>query len=67
MTYTLFPHQIEGARFLASAPGTKGLFYGMGTGKTVTALEATKRIGGGRVLIIAPPIALPMWQREAEE
>lgn len=67
---TLFPHQERGAEFLAASPGTKGLFFGMGTGKTITSLEAAKRIRArkyqDRVLIIAPPIALPMWQEEAE-
>ena len=66
MTYTLFPHQERGAAFLTSEPGTKGLFFGMGTGKTVTALEALKRVKASRCVIIAPPIALPMWKAEAE-
>jgi SNF2 family DNA or RNA helicase len=66
MTITLFPHQDRGATFLASGPGTKGLFFGMGTGKTITSIEAFKRSIANRVLVIAPPIALPMWQREIE-
>ena len=66
MTITLFPHQERGASFLASAPGTKGLFFGMGTGKTLTSLEAFKRSDAHRLLVIAPPIALPMWAEEAE-
>ena len=66
MTITLFPHQDRGANFLASGPGTKGLFFGMGTGKTITSIEAFKRSDANRVLVIAPPIALPMWQREIE-
>jgi len=70
MTYTLFPHQERGADFLSQSEGTKGLFFGMGTGKTVTALEGVSRLYEKtgfwpRVLIIAPPIALPMWQEEA--
>jgi SNF2 family DNA or RNA helicase len=65
MTITLFPHQERGASFLASAPGTKGLFFGMGTGKTLTSLEAFKRSDAHRLLVIAPPIALPMWAEEA--
>lgn len=64
--YELFPHQERGAAFLAESEGTKGLFFGMGTGKTVTALEAFKRSNANRMLVIAPPIALPMWQAEAE-
>lgn len=62
--YELFPHQIKGAEFLASRKFA-GLFFGMGTGKTITALEAAKQVDADAVLIIAPPIALPMWQREA--
>jgi SNF2 family DNA or RNA helicase len=65
MTYQLFPHQIKGAEFLSSRKFA-GLFFGMGTGKTITALEAAKRVGAEFVVVIAPPIALPMWQREAE-
>jgi len=66
MTYTLFPHQEHGASFLAGEGGTAGLFFGMGTGKTITSLEAFRRSDANRVLVIAPPIALPMWQREIE-
>jgi len=57
----LFSHQKAGARFLAAAPGTKGLFFGMGTGKTLTALHAARAVEAERVVVIAPPIALPMW------
>lgn len=63
--YKLFPHQDKGAAFLADRKFA-GLFFGMGTGKTVTSLEAAKRVGSEFVVVIAPPIALPMWQREAE-
>lgn len=62
--YDLFPHQNAGADFLAERKFA-GLFFGMGTGKTVTALEAFCRCGAGTMLVIAPPIALPMWQKEA--
>lgn len=70
MTYTLFPHQESGAEYLATRTGTRGIFDGMGTGKTVTALEGVSRLYEKtgfwpRVLITAPPIALPMWQEEA--
>jgi SNF2 family DNA or RNA helicase len=47
-----------------------GNFSGMGSGKTLTALEAArlalKDELGGAALIIAPPIALPMWAEEAK-
>ena len=63
---TLFPHQIRGAAFLTEEKGTKGLFFGMGTGKSYTALEGARLLGAGnRIVIIAPPIALPMWQNES--
>jgi hypothetical protein len=57
----LMPHQITDARFLASRKFA-GCFNGMGSGKTLTSLEAAKLVGPSRVLIIAPPIALPMWR-----
>lgn len=66
MTVTLFPHQEKGAAFLAGEPGTAGLFFGMGTGKTITSLEAFKRSDAHRLLVIAPPIALPMWLEQAQ-
>lgn len=68
MSITLYPHQIQGSAFLASK-AFAGLFAGMGTGKTLTSLDAVRSVwaaeGALRVLIVAPPIALPMWQREA--
>jgi SWI/SNF-related matrix-associated actin-dependent regulator 1 of chromatin subfamily A len=72
MAYELFPHQTRGAAFLSNSYGTKGLFFGMGTGKTVTALEGAaqvdaKVVGDIRILITAPPIALPMWLNEAQQ
>jgi len=110
----LYPHQIQGAAFLSSRKFA-GLFAGMGTGKTLTSLEAVRRVwdkvdlgdvlntisptktpftdyvdgdmddfewpvitradpaapkpcpNRRRVLIIAPPIALPMWLRETRD
>jgi superfamily II DNA or RNA helicase len=67
MTRTLFPHQKTGASFLAGEPGTAGLFFGMGTGKSLTALEAFKISDANRLLVIGPPISLPMWQQEATD
>ena len=66
MSITLFPHQERGVAFLTSGTGTKGLFFGMGTGKTLTALYAAKKLPGKNILIIAPPIALPMWLDETK-
>ena len=67
MAYTLFPHQERGAAFLTSEPGTKGLFFGMGTGKTRTALEALIEADVLKALIIGPPISLRMWANEAAD
>lgn len=67
MTITLFPHQERGAAFLAESPGTKGLFFGMGTGKTLTAIYAARRTGFARAVVVGPPISLPMWVDECEE
>ena len=39
----------------------------MGSGKTRTALEAARLVTPDVVVIIAPPIALRMWAREAED
>ena len=62
----LLPHQIEDAAFLASRKFA-GCFSGMGSGKTRTALEAARLVGSECVVIIAPPIALRMWAREARD
>ena len=62
----LAPHQIEDGNFLASRfAKLTGNFSGMGSGKTLTDLYAKKLLGDGRHLVIAPPIALNMWQRES--
>ena len=75
----LLPHQIEDAQFLASKKFA-GNFSGMGSGKTLSALEAVNLViaGTGQVItdpnkipqplvcIVAPPIALHMWQSETE-
>lgn len=62
----LLPHQIEDAAFLASRRFA-GCFSGMGSGKTRTALEAARLVGAEPLVVIAPPIALRMWAREAED
>ena len=54
------PHQIEDAQFLADRKFA-GCFSGMGSGKTITALEAVRLCNKPRVVIVAPPIALAMW------
>jgi|GEM_PF-1603626 len=60
----LLPHQIEDAKFLASRR-IAGCFNGMGTGKTLTALEALIEAEVRRAVIIGPPISLRMWAQEA--
>jgi SWI/SNF-related matrix-associated actin-dependent regulator of chromatin subfamily A-like protein 1 len=65
---TLLPHQIEDAQFLA-ARRFAGNFSGMGSGKTLTALEAfrlVRELVTDQVIIIGPPISLRMWQSEFE-
>lgn len=62
----LLPHQIEDAAFLA-ARKFAGCFSGMGSGKTRTALEAARLVGADPLVVVAPPIALRMWCREAED
>jgi hypothetical protein len=60
----LLPHQIEDAKFLASRQ-IAGCFNGMGTGKTLTALQALIEAEVLRAVIIGPPISLRMWAQEA--
>lgn len=62
----LLPHQIEDAAFLASR-AFAGCFSGMGSGKTRTALEAARLVAADPLVVVAPPIALRMWAREAED
>jgi SNF2 family DNA or RNA helicase len=63
---TLLPHQIEDAKFLAAEPGVRGNFSGMGSGKTLTALEAIRIIKPRLTIIVGPPISLTMWKAEFE-
>jgi SNF2 family DNA or RNA helicase len=67
----LLPHQIEDAQFLASK-AFAGCFSGMGSGKTLTALEALRLAlksptsGTKTAIIVGPPISLHMWKSEFE-
>jgi len=65
-TRELFPHQHRGADFAAARP-VAGLFMGMGTGKTLTSLEAARRVSADRIVVVGPPISLPMWKQEATD
>ncbi|MDA3041232.1 MAG: DEAD/DEAH box helicase [Actinomycetota bacterium] len=65
---TLLNHQIEDAQFLASKRFA-GNFSGMGSGKTLTALEAfrlARKLVTDQVIIVGPPISLRMWASEFE-
>ena len=69
----LLPHQTEDSKFLASQKFS-GCFSGMGSGKTLTALEAVRRVAcrhhlpsAHAVIIVGPPISLSMWKAEFEE
>jgi len=63
---TLLQHQIEDAQFLASKKFA-GCFSGMGSGKTLTALEAVRLRNPAITIIVGPPISLHMWKEEFEE
>jgi SNF2 family DNA or RNA helicase len=67
----LLPHQIEDAKFL-SQRAFAGNFSGMGSGKTLTALEALKLVGDAdrlyhTCIVVGPPISLSMWKEEFED
>lgn len=65
MALTPLPTQTADAVFLVRRQKAC-LFSEPGTGKTITALEAWRAVGG-RAVIICPPIALRMWQRTIED
>jgi SNF2 family DNA or RNA helicase len=58
---TPLPTQIADAAYLARKKRAC-LFSEPGTGKTLTALEAWKLVGG-KMVVVAPPIALRMWEK----
>lgn len=65
---TLLPHQIEDSAFLARTLFA-GNFSGMGSGKTLSSLDAIKKVvvfDTQRVIIVGPPISLQMWADEFE-
>jgi superfamily II DNA or RNA helicase len=62
---TPLPTQVEDAAFLVSQRRAC-LFSEPGTGKTLTALEAWKKVGG-LLVVVAPPIALGMWAKNIAE
>ena len=70
MNFTPYPHQAAGIDWITKHPAA-GLFWGMGTGKTVTTLTAIDRLlhdylEDGPVLVIAPKrVAENTWSKEA--
>ena len=69
MIFTPYPHQQAGIRWIIDRPAA-GLFWGMGSGKTVTTLTALDAIlhdelEDGPVLVIAPKrVAENTWSKE---
>lgn len=65
MKTTLLPKQAENIKALVQRPDLPN--YSMpGTGKTLTTIGAIEAMGLDGGVVIAPPIALKMWQRELE-
>jgi SNF2 family DNA or RNA helicase len=71
-TFTPYPHQVEGVRWLIDHPAS-ALIWGMGSGKTITTLTALDLLlhdylESGPVLVIAPKrVALDTWTTESSE
>jgi superfamily II DNA or RNA helicase len=65
MPLTPLPTQVADAAYLVRKKRAC-LFSEPGTGKTLTALEAWKQVGG-KMVVVAPPIALRMWQTNIAE
>lgn len=65
MALTPLPTQVADAAYLVRKKRAC-LFSEPGTGKTLTALEAWKQVGG-KLVVVAPPIALRMWQKNIED
>lgn len=65
MSYTLWPHQVADSDLIAAGEHLPNYSL-MGCGKSLTTLEAIRKLGLQRGVIVAPPIALPMWKAEIE-
>jgi len=62
---TLYDHQ---RRALDKLPASGGyLAFEQGLGKTLTAIAYARKHGYHRVLVVAPAVALGVWERELEE
>lgn len=72
ITFKPYPHQAAGIKWLTERPAC-ALFWGMGTGKTVTTLTAIDLLlhdylEPGPVLVIAPKrVAENTWSKEADK
>lgn len=72
MKFIPYPHQQAGIDWITARPAC-ALFWGMGTGKTVTTLTAVDRLlndylEDGPVLVIAPKrVAENTWSKEADK
>lgn len=72
MNFTPYPHQAAGIDWITDHPAA-ALFWGMGTGKTVTTLTAIDLLlydylEPGPVLVIAPKrVAENTWSKEADK
>lgn len=72
MNFTPYPHQRAGIDWILDRPAC-ALFWGMGTGKTVTTLTAIDRLlhdcmEDGPVLVIAPKrVAENTWSKECDK
>jgi SNF2 family DNA or RNA helicase len=72
MKFSPYPHQQAGIDWITGHPAG-ALFWGMGTGKTVTTLTAVDRLlndylEDGPVLVIAPKrVAENTWSKEADK
>lgn len=66
MSLTLFPYQIEGAKFLASKDRAC-LFDVPGLGKTAQAIKAADAVGARRIIIVAPAAVREVWHGEMKK
>lgn len=62
----LYPHQVEGVRFLAERERAY-LADDMGLGKSAQACVAASRVRSRHTLVIAPASTIPNWEREWQQ
>jgi hypothetical protein len=60
---TPFPHQAEGAEWLATKP-VRYLGWSPRTGKTLTGTLGAKVVGAKRILVLCPVGVIPVWGKE---